>query len=81
MRKSSLRWIFQNMKPSGREGAHTTEREGGQGEDLPELKPWTFGDEVSRVDFNQSLLNQVRRTGDLDGDMQEDDLVDQRFKA
>lgn len=80
MRKSSLRWIFQHMKPQGREGAHSTGREGGAGEALPELKPWTFGDEIQRVDFNQSLLNQVRRSGELDSELREEDLVVQESK-
>lgn len=75
MRKSSLKWIFQNMKPKGREGAHSTHSQGGAMEDLPELKPWTFGDEINRVDFNQSILNQVRRSGSLNSSLEEDDLV------
>lgn len=75
MRKASLRWIFQNMKPQGREGAHTTERGGGQSEDLPELKEYQYGDEWTKVDYNQSLLNQVRRSGSLEEDLAQDDLV------
>jgi len=75
MRKSSLRWIFQNLKPKGAEGTHGTEREGGLSEDLPELRDWSFGDELNKVDFNQSLLNQVRRSGSLDEGLSECDLV------
>ena len=75
MRRRSLLNIFDDLKSKGPAGRHGTPAEGGeQGEQLPELKNWEFGDDLRNVDFNQSLLQQVLRSGHTDGHLQEDDL-------
>ena len=66
--------IFQKLKASGR-GRHVLPYEGGSSEELlPERRPFAFGDSMGAVDFNASMFNSVKRTGDLGLDMAEKDL-------
>lgn len=77
LRQSSLDMIFRDTKGRGAPGDHATPYHGGMGrnEALPERRPYTFGDDLRQIDFNESLWNTVRRTGSTDEMLTEDDLV------
>jgi Ca-activated chloride channel homolog len=75
LRRRSLTSIFDDLKGKGPQGDHDTPQEGlGSAEPLPELREWEFGDDLRYVDFNQSLLQQVQRTGGTDLPLEEEDL-------
>ena len=45
-------------------GNHPTPHGGAGGlEDLPERRPYEFGDDFTKIDFGESIMNSVRRTG------------------
>lgn len=76
LRKRSLLSIFSDLKGRGPMGDHNTPQDGsGNREPMPELREWEFGDDLRDVNFTQSLLQQVRRSGDTDGALEEDDLM------
>lgn len=60
VRRSTLDQIFSGLKTGGM-GNHRTPRQGSGGERLEETRPWTFGDEVGRIDFQRSYLNAAQR--------------------
>ena len=75
LREDSLKFIFSSLKPSGM-GSHPINREGvGNGERLPERRPFQFGDAPSRIDYNESYLNAFRRTGPENTRITESDLA------
>jgi Ca-activated chloride channel homolog len=75
LRKRSLLNIFKDLKGKSSAGDHQTDQDGiGTHEPLPECKDWEFGDDLHHVDFNQSLLQQVQRSGSTDGPLEEGDL-------
>ncbi|MCH9031885.1 MAG: hypothetical protein IIB00_06460 [candidate division Zixibacteria bacterium] len=74
LRRNALERIFGALKRSGR-GDHTVPQEGGSSEEpLPERRPFKFGDNPQLIDFTSSLFNSVRRTGNLNLALSEDDL-------
>jgi uncharacterized protein with von Willebrand factor type A (vWA) domain len=77
LRRSSLEAIFRDMKVGGDAGAHRTPFGGGDNRNdaLPERRPFAFGDDLRSIDFTESLWNTVRRTGNTDASLVEDDLI------
>ena len=79
VRTSALDAIFSGLKV-GREGEHRTPY-GGQGaERLAETRPYSFGDEISDIDFPRSFQNTLLRTAGIEmtlnpGDYVEDGLT------
>jgi Ca-activated chloride channel homolog len=74
LRRDSFDSIFQQLRKSG-SGSHKIAFGGGISEEiLPEKRPFLFGDEIGKIDFNNSLLNSIKRTGSLGMDMNEGDL-------
>ena len=75
IRTSSFEQIFGGLKAGGL-GGHPTPHEGAGGiEQLPDRRPYEFGDDLAQIDFSESVLNSVRRTGIGDFDLQEQDLT------
>src|SRR5690606_16616708 len=65
IRTASLEQIFGGLQ-LGPLGAHPTPHEGSGGvEQLPDRRPYQFGDDLSQIDFSESIMNSVRRAGDL----------------
>lgn len=63
IRQDSFRAIFSNLKKGGF-GNHPIPREGGGvREQLPEKRPYEFGDETENIDFPASIKNLIRRAG------------------
>ena len=63
IRRSSLEAIFGGLQ-LGLMGNHPTPHGGAGGiEDLPERRPYEFGDDFAKIDFGESIMNSVRRTG------------------
>jgi len=84
MRRSSLERIFRSLRRGGSAGGHRTPYGGGAaGEPLPERREFRFGDDMESIDFNSSMWNTVRRAGNTDTPLTEDDLVvyDTEFAA
>jgi uncharacterized protein with von Willebrand factor type A (vWA) domain len=72
IRTASLEQIFGGLQLGGL-GAHPTPHEGSSGVDqLPDRRPYQFGDDLGQIDFSESIMNSVRRAGDLI--LQEQDL-------
>ncbi len=70
IRKDALRLIFEGLKKGGF-GDHNIVHDG-QGQDpLPELRPFSWGDDLRTIDFNRSFQNALRH-GSLQ--LNEDDL-------
>ncbi|MFN8546490.1 MAG: VWA domain-containing protein [Candidatus Eisenbacteria bacterium] len=62
LRAASLEQIFEGLNIGGI-GGHPTPQDGQGGrEQLPERRPYEFGDELSSIDFQDSIMNTVRRT-------------------
>lgn len=57
-----LERIFSQLQPS-RTGRHTNATLGEGAVELPQTKPYEFGDSVSQMDIPQSLINTMIRTG------------------
>lgn len=75
IRVSSLEQIFGNLKIGG-VGGHPTPHEGMGGvESQPERRPYQFGDEIRNIDFSDSIMNSIRRTGLGEFDLGEQDLT------
>lgn len=74
VRTSSLDEVFRGLKLDPGGGDHRTPRTGVGGEPTSETRPWRFGDDLDRVDFQRSFVNAFRRTGDTAPVLSEDDL-------
>ncbi len=57
-----LERIFSNLQPS-RTGRHTNATLGEGAVELPQTKPYEFGDSVTQMDIPQSLINAMLRSG------------------
>jgi uncharacterized protein with von Willebrand factor type A (vWA) domain len=74
LRQDAFDHIFNKLR-SGGKGQHPLPHGGGTSEEpLPERRRFTFGDSIRLLDYNASLFNSVKRTGDLDLSLSEDDL-------
>lgn len=74
LRASSLEAIFEGLKVGGI-GGHPTPHEGSGGrEPLPERRAYEFGDEYSAIDFQETILNTLRRTQGVEFVPNEGDL-------
>lgn len=74
LRRDSFESIFNQLKNSG-SGGHKLAFGGGNNEEiLPEKRSFKFGDELSNIDFQSSLLNSIKRTGSLSSNITERDL-------
>jgi uncharacterized protein with von Willebrand factor type A (vWA) domain len=77
IRKDSLDRIFSNLARDSA-GEHRVPRTGVGGERITETRPYSFGDNVSDIDFLSSVRNSMRRTrGAFDEEgmsLHEDDL-------
>ena len=77
IRKDSLDRIFSNLARDSA-GEHRVPRTGAGGERITETRPYSFGDNVSDIDFLSSVRNSMRRTrGGFDEEgmaLHEDDL-------
>jgi uncharacterized protein with von Willebrand factor type A (vWA) domain len=66
IRRSAFEEIFSGLK-RGSVGYHAVRAEGEGVEQLPERRPYQFGDELHRIDATASVHNALRRTiGELD---------------
>ena len=75
LREGSFKLIFSSLKSSGT-GSHPVNREGfGGSELLSEGRPFQFGDSPSKIDYNESYLNALRRSGLEDVCLTEGDLA------
>jgi Ca-activated chloride channel homolog len=73
IRESVFERVFKGMG-KGFRGSHLTGKLGKGGERQPETRPYTFGDDVSDLDFNMSLRNSLKRAGLPEGGVSEDDF-------
>ena len=74
LRQEAFEQIFRKMKASGK-GQHVLPYEGGNTEEyLPEKKEFNFGDNFRSIDYNSSLFNTIKRTGNFELGMTERDL-------
>jgi len=74
LRRDSFDSIFQQLRKSGA-GNHNISFGGGISEEtLPEKRPYLFGDDIGKIDFQNSLMNSIKRSGSLGMDMDESDL-------
>jgi len=74
LRRDSFESIFNQLKNSGSGGHKLTFGGGNSEEILPEKRSFKFGDDLSNIDFQSSLLNSIKRTGSLSTNMIERDL-------
>lgn len=66
IRRGALEAIFSNLR-RGEAGYHPARSSGEGTEPLPETRPWSFGDDLHRIDGPRSLANALRRTsGELE---------------
>ena len=61
IRKSAFEAVFSNLK-KGASGYHPTPASGEGSEPQPETRPYTFGDDLHRIDSVRSLSNALKRT-------------------
>lgn len=74
LRKEAFEQIFQKMR-SGGKGSHALPYEGGSSDDLlPEKRGFEFGDNYRAVDYTSSMFNSIKRSGDFDLGLTENDL-------
>jgi Ca-activated chloride channel family protein len=72
IRAQALERIFGGLRSGGR-GTHATPYAGqGTSEPLPERREYRFGDDLGRIDFQESLKNSLRRHEEMQ--LGEDDL-------
>ncbi len=75
LRSASLEQIFGGLR-MGSVGGHPTPHEGTGGtEQHPERRPYEFGDELRNIDFPESIMNSLRRTGMDEFNLLEQDLT------
>jgi Ca-activated chloride channel homolog len=76
LRKACLDQVFRGLREGGPAGGHVTPHGGGSdGEALPELREYRFGDDLRSIDFGESLRNAEIRGGNAAVVLQESDLV------
>lgn len=74
LRKEAFDQIFSKLRPTAR-GDHALPYEGGiSDEPLPERRRYEFGDNPRHIDYTSSLFNAVKRSGELELGMEENDL-------
>ena len=74
LRQDAFELMFQKMKPTIR-GQHNLPHEGGASDEaLPEKRSYKFGDDIHHVDYSESLFNSIKRTSNLELDLNERDL-------
>ncbi|RME26308.1 MAG: VWA domain-containing protein [Candidatus Zixiibacteriota bacterium] len=74
LRRDAFEQVFQKMRASGA-GDHRVPHEGGMSDEpLPEKREFRFGDNPRHIDFTGSLFNTIKRTGNFDLMMAEQDL-------
>ena len=73
LRRGAFEHIWGHMRGRG-SGQHPVPREGAGSEALPETQPFTFGDDLDRVDFKAALKNAMRRSAGEELQLQEGDL-------
>ncbi|MEW6412690.1 MAG: VWA domain-containing protein [Candidatus Zixiibacteriota bacterium] len=74
LRQDAFEQIFQRMKAAGK-GQHALPYEGGSSEEtLPEKRNFNFGDSYRSIDYNSSLFNSIKRSGDFGLNISEKDL-------
>jgi len=79
LREGALERIFESLK-AGDGGEHRTVHAGGDGEEVEETRPYSFGDSVDRVAWVPSFRNAIARSagrgaaGPLGFDLREEDL-------
>lgn len=73
VRQTTLEQVFSHLKPGGL-GGHRTPHAGSGMERLSETRPYSFGDEVSDIDFRRSFQNALRRGDTDDPVLRETDL-------
>jgi len=73
LRKASFNEIFSNLQKKGI-GQHNIPHSGKGIENLPETRPFAFGDSVERIEATRSISNAIRRTGIDNFNLTEDDL-------
>jgi Ca-activated chloride channel family protein len=72
LRRDSLRFVFSSLR-GGESGGHRAPGTGHSPERLSETRPYTFGDDLSDLDYRTSIKNALRRAGP-DLELSEDDL-------
>lgn len=76
LRRACLEQIFRGLREGGPAGGHATPHGGGfDGESLPELREYRFGDDLRAIDFGSSLRNAQLREGIAAPVLAEQDLV------
>ena len=73
IRKASFNEIFSHLGKTGL-GEHRTAKSGKGFENLPETRPFTFGDSVDHLEPTRSINNAIRRSGIDNFNLIEDDL-------
>ncbi len=73
LRQRSLHEIFSDLRKGGK-GGHPTPHLGAGNERLPEVRPWRFGDDLSKIDVTATLSNSFRRSGGSAWNLREDDF-------
>ncbi len=76
LRRACLDQVFRGLREGGPTGGHVTPFGGGSdGEALPELREYRFGDDLRSIDFGASLRNAQLRDGTAGPVLEESDLV------
>lgn len=76
LRKSSLNSLFQAYRHGDGKGEHKTHRgTGSNPEELPEKRPFRFGDDMENLDMTGSYWNALHRSHSENILLEEDDLV------
>lgn len=73
IRQQALEEVFGKLKRS-KSGNHRTSYEGAGGEQLPELRPYIFGDELHQIALTETLRNAYIHHGIEDFFLTQDDL-------
>jgi uncharacterized protein with von Willebrand factor type A (vWA) domain len=73
LRRTAFEELFRSLRGGPGFGDHPARGSGVGVEALAETRPYTFGDDLSRLDAGRSLQNTLRRTGQL-GAVSEEDL-------
>jgi uncharacterized protein with von Willebrand factor type A (vWA) domain len=73
IRKTAFNEMFSNLEKKGI-GQHNIPHTGQGIENLPETRPFAFGDSVDKIETTQSISNAIRRSGIDNFTLKEDDL-------